>query len=379
MRPPLSFLLVIIAAMGMATALPSFGYAEIDYKAKQAIMLDYATGTVLLARNADEQMFPSSMTKMMTVYILFEKLKQGAIKLDDTLPVSEKAWRMGGSKMFVHVGDQVKVEDLMHGIIVQSGNDACVVVAEALGGSEEGFAAMMNEKAKALGMNNSHFMNATGWPDENHYTTARDLATLATHLIRDFPEYYNNFSVLDFTYNGIRQGNRNLLLYKNIGVDGLKTGHTEIAGYGITLSSKGADGRRLVLVINGLGSEKERASEGEILLGYGMREFETRTLVKAGQKISDFDVWLGDKDKVALTSAADVTLTLPRSATALHYVVSGQSPAMAPIAQGDTVATLRILSGDTILSEVPLVAAEGVEGAGFFKRIGLALHQLIGG
>lgn len=351
----------------------------LDFKAKQAFLIDHSTGTVLLNRAGSERMFPSSMTKLMTVYIVFDKIKQGALTMDSTLPVSEAAWRMGGSKMFVQVGDQVRVEDLLHGIIIQSGNDACMVVAEALGGSEDGFAQLMNETAAKMGLKNTHFMNSTGWPDENHYTTAEDLATISAHLIDDFPDLYPYFSLDSFTYSGITQPNRNLLLHRGIGVDGLKTGHTEIAGYGITLSAINAEGRRLILVINGLGSDKERASEGEILLGYGFREFESLTLLHAGQEVDNLPVWLGAQDTVELTAPSDVKVTLPRSGRdSLKYILKAKSPIAAPIAKGTQLATLEVRQGDSVLMSVPLIAADDVAEAGFFKRVQTAFGQLIG-
>ena len=240
-----------IAAI-LAVVLPTQA-ATMETQAEEAFLVDFQTGAVLLDKNADVRMPPSSMSKMMTAYMVFERLKDGRLSLDDELPVSEKAWRKGGSKMFVEVGDQVRVEDLLRGVIVQSGNDACIVLAEGLAGSEEAFAEQMTAKGREIGLTGSNFTNATGWPDENHYVTARDLATLAERIIVDHPEYYHYYSEKEFTWNDIRQGNRNPLLYRNVGADGLKTGHTEAAGYGLTASAM-QNGRRLLLVVNGLPS-----------------------------------------------------------------------------------------------------------------------------
>jgi D-alanyl-D-alanine carboxypeptidase (penicillin-binding protein 5/6) len=257
-------------------SVPAFAQAVIPPQtaAKQAILVDAQTGAVLFAKNADERMPTSSMVKVMTIYLTFEGLKQNKLQMDDALPVSSYAWKQEGSRMFVNPGDHVRVEDLIRGVVIQSGNDASVVLAEALGGSEASFAERMNAKAKELGMANSHFMNATGMPDPNHYSTARDLAALAIAVIRDYPEYYHYFSELDFTYNKIKQGNRNPLLYRNIGVDGIKTGHTESGGFGLIASSL-REGRRLILVVNGLESMQSRADEPAALLEWGYREFGT--------------------------------------------------------------------------------------------------------
>ena len=240
----------------------------LETRAREAFLIDVTTGTVLLEKDADVSMPPASMSKIMTAYLVFGALKEGRISLDDKLPVSEKAWRKGGSKMFVEVGSEVSVEDLLRGVIVQSGNDACIVLAEALAGSEEAFAEQMTRKAREIGMEGSTFTNSTGWPDPNHRMTARDLAILAERMVQDFPDFYHYYSEREFTYNGIRQGNRNPLLYKNLGADGLKTGHTEEAGYGLTASAE-RDGRRLVLVINGLESIKARSEEAERLIASG--------------------------------------------------------------------------------------------------------------
>ncbi|HYH18896.1 MAG TPA: D-alanyl-D-alanine carboxypeptidase family protein, partial [Azospirillum sp.] len=258
-------LAVALAAVG--GVLPARA-ATIETIAKQAILLDMTSSTVLFEKNADQRMPPSSMSKVMTMYMVFEALKSGRLSLEHTLPVSERAWRMQGSKMFVELHNMIKIDDLIKGVIVQSGNDACIVLAEGLAGSEPAFAEQMNKKAKEIGLTATNLTNATGWPDPNHYVTARDLAILAERLIKDFPEYYHYYSIRDFQYHGIKQGNRNPLLYRGIGADGLKTGHTDAAGYGLTGSAE-REGRRLILVVNGLPSMQARADESARLIEWG--------------------------------------------------------------------------------------------------------------
>jgi len=319
------------------------------------------------------------MSKMMTLYVLFERLKEGRIKLDDTLAVSEKAWRTGGSKMFVQIGSRVRVDDLIQGIAVQSGNDACVVVAEGLSGSEQAFAEEMNKKAKELGLTASHFVDASGLPDPQQYMTARDLVTLARRLIVDFPQYYHYFNEIEFTFNGIKQGNRNPLLYKTLNVDGLKTGHTEAGGYGLTASAV-RDGRRIILVLNGMSSVNERSRESEKLLDWGYREWGDYTLFKAGEKVSDADVWLGTQSTVPLISSRDFVVTLPHlSRDKMKVTVSYDGPLPAPIAKGAAVAKLSVEAPDVPTVEVGLDAAEPVERLGALGRIGAALHYLVWG
>jgi serine-type D-Ala-D-Ala carboxypeptidase (penicillin-binding protein 5/6) len=336
------------------------------------ILLDYDTGTVLAQRKADEKMFPSSMTKLMTLYLIFEQLKQGSLSLTDQFTVSEKAWSTQGSKMFVPLGEQILVQDLIRGIAIQSGNDACIVMAEGLAGSEEAFATRMNETAKKLGMTGTHFVNANGWPDENHYTTARDLSILAKALIQDFPDYYHYFSKKEFTYNGIRQFHRNVLLNRpGLGVDGLKTGHTDIAGYGIVLSAKqAADNRRVVLVVNGLKSEKIRAQEGEAILSWGMRNFVNQPLLASGQQVGNANVWLGDSETVPVMAGENVVLTVSKQAqTATEMTITLTEPVAAPINKGQQIGTGRITLASGETREVPLLAANDVAKKGAFARI----------
>lgn len=347
--------------------------------AQFAIVKDLTTGQVLFEKASDQPMVPSSMTKMMTLYITFERIKEGKLKLTDTLPVSEKAWRIQGSKMFVELGNKISVDDLIHGVAIQSGNDACVVLAEGIAASEEAFAVVMNDTAKKLGMNESHFKNSNGWPEEGHVVSARDLATLAEHIIRDFPEFYPLFSQTSFTYHGITQGNRNLLLYKNIGVDGLKTGHTEEAGYGITVSGKRGN-RRLVVVVNGLSSEKERAEEAQKLLEYGFNTFENYQLFAKDAPLGQADVWYGQKAKVDLSAKEEVVATLPRAAAnakdikaTIHY----QGPIRAPIEAGAKIADLEIDMPGQQPRIIALYASESVAPLSFFERILRSLHLLV--
>ncbi len=363
--------LFILAGSGAAAA--------IETSAKLAFMIDVATDTVLFEKNADQSMPPASMSKLMTAYMVFERLANGNLKLDDSLPVSENAWRKGGSKMFVKVGDRVSIEDLLRGIIVQSGNDACIVVAEGLSGSESAFADAMTRRAREIGLQRSTFRNATGWPDPQHVMTPRDLAVLAKRIIQDFPQYYHYYSEKTFTYAGIRQGNRNPLLYRNMGADGLKTGHTEASGYGLTASAKRGD-RRIILVLNGRESVRPRSQEATRLLEWGFREFDNLSLFKAGETVTDADVWLGIAPTVPLVVEQDVVVTLSQAARRTMLVsVVYDGPIPAPIRQGTPLARVRIASADTETIEVPLVAGAGVERLGFFGRLASAAGYLLWG
>jgi serine-type D-Ala-D-Ala carboxypeptidase (penicillin-binding protein 5/6) len=332
---------------------------------------------VLLDKNADQLMPPSSMSKMMTAYMVFERLKDGSLSLDDELPVSETAWRKGGSKMFVEVGAQIRVEDLLRGVIVQSGNDACIVLAEGLAGSEDAFSEQMTRRAREMGLTQSVFKNSTGWPDPEHVVTARELALLAQRIIEDHPEFYHYYSEREFTWHGIRQGNRNPLLYRNIGADGLKTGHTEDAGYGLTASAVQND-RRLILVVNGLPSMKARSDEAERLMSWGFREFANYALFKAGDTVDEAAVWLGDEDSVPLVLADDLTVTLPRGErNGMQVAVVYDGPIPAPIPEGQEIARLRVTWPGGVPVEVPLTAGREVERLGAFGRIAASVKFLL--
>ncbi|HYM32028.1 MAG TPA: D-alanyl-D-alanine carboxypeptidase family protein [Candidatus Cybelea sp.] len=368
-----------VGAFGAAPAQAQALGAGIETEARQALLMDDTTGTVLLAKNADEPMHPSSMSKLMTVYMVFEKLAKGELKLDDQFGVSERAWRQGGSKMFVQVGSRVNVDDLLKGVIVQSGNDACIVLAEGLAGSEGAFADAMTRRARELGLTNSVFKNSTGWPDPQHLMTARDLAVLSRRIIHDFPQYYHYFGQIDFTYNNIKQGNRNPLLYKNLGVDGLKTGHTDEGGYGLTASAKRGD-RRLILVVNGLTSMNERSREPERLLDWGFREFDNYALFKAGDKVDEADVWLGDQPKVPLVLEHNLVLTLPKAARKdLKAKLVYDGPVPAPIKQGMAIGHIEVSAPGMETVQVPLVAAADVGRLGFTGRLAAAFNYLVWG
>jgi len=370
------FLLLGLAA---AASLPSgaAAAATIETQAREAFLVDFDTGAVLLDKNADQLMPPSSMSKLMTAYMVFERLKDDRLSLDDELTVSEKAWRMGGSKMFVEVGKQVSVEDLLRGVIVQSGNDACIVLAEGLAGSEEAFADQMTARARELGMTQSTFRNSTGWPDPDHLTTARELAILAKRIILDHPEYYHYYAEKEFTWHDIRQGNRNPLLYRNIGADGLKTGHTEDAGYGLTASALQNE-RRLILVVNGLPSMQARADESDRLLSWGFREFDNYALFAAGDTVDEAPVWLGAEETVPLVIANDLKVTLPRSdRNGMQVAVVYDSPIPAPVPAGQEIAKLRVTWPGGVPVEVPLQAGSDVEQLGAFGRIAASVKFLL--
>ena len=360
----------LVATMLFVAALswPSVTHA-FDTAAREAILIDFETGSVILDKDADRPAPPASMSKLMTIYMLFERLKEGSITLDDTMSVSEKAWRMGGSKMFVEVNSSVRVEDLIRGIVVQSGNDACIVVAEGISGSEQAFAEAMNERGREIGLTGSSFTNSSGWPDPGHFMSPRDLATLTQRLIVDFPEYFPYFAELDFTYNDIHQGNRNPLLYKDIGADGMKTGHTEEAGYSLTATAERA-GRRLILVVTGLDSVRARSSESQRILSWAFRETKNYTLFKAGEEIEAADVWLGVKPRVPLVVDEDLTITLSRDTRKeITVKVVLESPVPAPIVRGTEIATLVISAPDLSPVEIPLKAGADVEQRGIIGRL----------
>ena len=374
--PGLAFLLAWLLAAAPAAAIETI--------AKQAILVEVTTGEVLFEKNADQLMAPASMSKMMTAYMVFERLKNGGLSLDDTFPVSEDAWRRGGAKSggsttFLEPGKRVRVEDLIRGIVVQSGNDACIVVAEGLASSEKAFAEEMTKKGREIGLKNTVFKNASGWPDPEEVTTARDLALLAQRTIEKFPDYYHYYAEKEFTYNGIRQINRNPLLYKDMAADGLKTGHTEASGYGLTASAV-RDGRRLILVVNGLDSKKDRSREPERLMAWGFREFNNYRLFSAGDEVTKADVWLGEEKKVPLVIEKQLLITLPRSARPeMKVTVHFDNPVPAPIANGAVVAKLVVTTPGRASIEVPLKAGAEVKRLGLFGRLGAAFKAILWG
>jgi D-alanyl-D-alanine carboxypeptidase (penicillin-binding protein 5/6) len=352
--------------------------ATVDTIAKQAILIDTTTDTVLMEKAADERMPTSSMSKMMTAYLVYDALRDGRITLDTKFPVSKKAWQTGGSKMFVQINDTIRVEDLLRGLLIQSGNDAAVVLAEGLAGSETAFADRMNEMAKKLGMNASHFVTSNGLPDPEHYSTARDLAILAERMISDFPQYYRYDGEREFTWNKIKQGNRNPLLYRDMGVDGIKTGHTDSGGYGLTASGI-RDDRRLILVVNGLPSMQARADEGARLLEWGWSQFRLYPLFKAGATVDEATVWLGTEDKVPVTVAQDLAMTLqPADFDKMTVTARFQEPIEAPIAKGQVLGELDIAPPEGPVRKVPLVAAQDMPEASIFRALGMKLGLLLG-
>lgn len=333
------------------------------------ILMDFHSGRVIADKQPDARMEPASLTKMMTAYVVFNELKAGNISLQDEVTISEKAWRAPGSRMFIEVGDKVSVENLLMGLIIQSGNDASIALAEHVAGTEATFAQVMNQYAVALGMDGSNFVNATGLPHPDHYSSARDIATLSRAVIANFPEYYQWYSQKEFTFNGIRQTNRNLLLWRDPSVDGLKTGHTDAAGYCLATSAQ-RDGQRLIAVVMGAKSEKARADHNQSLLNYGFRFFATHHLYEAGQAITQPRVWKGETENLPLGLEQDLYVTIPRRQyDNLEAKMELPPTITAPIRQGTVQGTLRVRLDGVVVAEQPLVALQSVEEAGFFGRM----------
>ncbi|MDO5641790.1 MAG: D-alanyl-D-alanine carboxypeptidase family protein [Paracoccus sp. (in: a-proteobacteria)] len=352
-----------------------------DTKAPSAWVYDVGTGTVLLAKNADEPQPPASMSKLMTLYMLFEAVQEGRLQLDTRLPVSTKARQMKGSTMFLNERDRPTVEELIEGIIVLSGNDACVVVAEGLAGSEEAFARQMNDRARALGMTQSHFVNASGWPAPGHVMSMHDLGILAEHLIEDFPALYKYFAETEFAFDNrapANRFNRNPLLKLGIGADGLKTGHTQEAGYGL-VGSAVQGGRRVIFVVSGLESERARAEESERIVAWAFRDFTMKEVVPEGETVASLPVWLGSKSQVALTTRNGLNVLMPVGAEAgvtAEAVFTG--PIEAPVQKGTQLGVLEIQIPGVGPANVPLVAAEDITAAGFAGRLKGAAFRLGG-
>ena len=371
-----------LLSMLTAASLPARA-VEITSSAEFAYVTDFGSGKVLMEKSPDSYMKPASMAKIMTVYIAFQRIADGSLSMDDTFLISEKAWKKGGSKTFVEVGKQVSVRDLLYGVIVQSGNDAAIAIAEGISGTEDGFAEEMNYVARALGMTNSVFKNSTGWPDPDQHTTARDLNILATALIRDFPpdEYpdlYPIFVEKNFTFNGIKQGNRNPLVYGTQGADGLKTGHTEESGYGL-VGSAIRDGQRVIMVLNGMESMKQRSSESRRLMDLMFREFKLYKFFDAGEPVDHANVWLGNAGKVGMVLEEPLHTVMARSdGRKMKMIVQWNDPVPAPINAGQTIGTLVVkVPGET--KTYDLLAAEDVRALGMFDRVGEALKYLIFG
>lgn len=335
------------------------------------LLVDATNGEVLVEHNAEEPLPPASLTKMMTAYIAEREIAEGRASFDDKVPVSVKAWKTGGSRMFIREGTEVRLEDLLRGIIIQSGNDASVAVAEYIAGSEDVFADVMNQTAVSLGMTNTQFKNSTGLPQEGHYTTAKDLAVLAARTITDFPDTYSIYQEKNFTYNGIKQANRNSLLFRDSSVDGLKTGHTEEAGYCLVASAE-RDGFRLISVVMGTSSEKAREQETTKLLQYGFRYFSGKTVFEAGQPLPESarKVWFGEAETVELAPTTPLYVTLPLGReSAIQATLDAPEALDAPLDAGAVVGTVQIKLGDRILAESPVAVAESVPEGGLFKRL----------
>lgn len=370
--------LPFIALSSVVVAAPRF---ETD--APIAYMTDLSSGAVLFEKNADKQIPPASMAKMMTVYVAFDLIQKGKLKLDDKFRVNEETWKKWnnqGSTMFLGVGDQVSVRELLHGIVTLSGNDACVVLAEGIAGTEPAFVGLMNKRAKELGMSNSRFGNSNGWPDEGvTVVTARDLATLGSATANNFPKLYDAFYGQDaFEWNGITQSNRNPLMGKVAGADGLKTGHTEEAGYGFTGSAE-QKGRRLVSVLAGLDSYGGRIEESVKFMNWGFNAWEPKKLFDKGTKVQTAEVQLGDHSSVSLVAPKDLFVTIPKASDGnVSMKVTYQGPIKAPIAKGQRIATLVVTTVDAGKQSVPLVAGEDVGEAGFFDRVWAGLKSLLG-
>lgn len=335
------------------------------------LLVDATNGEILVEHNAEEALPPASLTKMMTAYIAEREITEGRISFDDQVPVSVKAWKTGGSRMFIREGTEVRLEDLLRGIIIQSGNDASVAIAEYIAGSEDVFADVMNQTAISLGMTNTQFKNATGLPQEGHYTTAKDLSILAARIIQDFPDTYPIYEEKNFTYNGIKQANRNSLLFRDPTVDGLKTGHTEEAGYCLVASAE-RDGFRLISVVMGTASEKAREQETTKLLQYGFRYFSGKTLFTAGEPLPESarKVWFGEMESVDLAPTEPLYVTLPLGReSAIQATLDAPDTLDAPLEAGAVVGTVKIMLGERVLAESPVAVAEAVPEGGLFKRL----------
>jgi D-alanyl-D-alanine carboxypeptidase (penicillin-binding protein 5/6) len=337
--------------------------------AKSYLVIDATTGSTLAELDPDLQLAPASLTKLMTAYVVFDALKQGQIALDDMVTISEKAWRMGGSRMFIEVGKQVSVENLLLGMIVQSGNDASVALAEYVAGSEGVFAEMMNQYSRNLGMTSSNWVNSTGWPADDHYTTARDLAVLTRALVLNFPDYYKWYSVREFTWNDIRQPNRNSLLWRDDSVDGVKTGHTDDAGYCL-VSSAERDGMRVIAVVMGTASENSRITGSQAMINYAFRFFETRLLYKGGEAITSARVWKSANEETPLGVTDDLYITVPRGTyDELESTLDIPATLVAPIAEGQPIAELAVSLGDSEILRTPVRALEDNPTGSIWQRL----------
>ena len=370
LKKPANLLLLIVFLL---LTRQSFAIESI---AKTALVIDLSTNEILLEKNSTEKTYPSSMTKMMTALVAFEKIKDGSLSLDQEFLISKKAWKMGGSKMFIEVDKRVSVYDLLLGVVVQSGNDASIAIAEGISGSEEIFAIEMNNLGKKIGLTGSNFTNSSGWPDDNHYTTAEDLAKVAQYTIENHYELYQMYKISDFTYNGIKQDNRNPLLYTFEGADGFKTGYTEAAGYGLVGSAERGD-RRLIVVLNGLESSKSRAQESLRLMDWGFNNFQLVDFYKKNEVIQEVDTWLGKEDKVDLVALEDISVSIPKAQlSSAKVTVLVEEPIATPIKTGDQIAKLQISFADKQV-DFPLYSGEDIDQKNFFSRIFSAIYYII--
>jgi len=342
------------------------------------LLKDFNSNYVIASQNSSMRIEPASLTKIMTAYLAFKALKNGHLTLTQTLPVSELAWKVEGSKMFIEPNKPVTVDELLHGTIIQSGNDSSIALAEGIAGTEPQFADMMNKEAARLGMKNTHYMNATGLPDAQHYTTADDLATLATALIRDFPDQYQRlYSTKEYTYNKITQPNRNRLLWSDPNVDGMKTGHTETAGFCLIASAK-RDGIRRISVVLGAPTDSARATESQKLLNYGFQYFDSKLIYKQGQSINQLKVWKGAENQVASTVANDLFVTIPKGDYAnVKAVTSSTQPLIAPVKKGQVIGNVKFMLNGKVIEERSLVAAKSIDGAGILGRAWDSIKLLI--
>ena len=376
----LRFVVAVVAAI--AIVVPGVVFAQgFDTKAKFAVLMDFESGMLLYNKEPDAPMEPASMAKLMTVAVVFNELRAKRVSLNDEFFISEHAWRdggasSGGSTMFAELNSRIRVEDLLRSVIIQSGNDAAIALAEGIGGTEATFASMMNKLAREIGMTNSNFVNATGLPDPDQYASARDLGNLARYLIREFPEYYGYFSEPEFTWNGIRQENRNSLVEMGIGVDGLKTGHTEAAGYGTVVSTP-EGGRRLVAVLHGLESMRERAEEARKLITWGTRSFERLPVFPKGKVVGYADVYGGETPAVSLVGQGDIDLFIPKGAKDCPQAsIVYRGPLRPPVDQGAKIAELRVICDGVLVQTAPLYAGETVPEGGLVRKAMDALKQL---
>ena len=362
-------------------------YSQIEVDANYVILQDHLSGKILYEKNADDKIYPASMTKIMTAIVTFDLLKKGETSLDEMITVSEKAWRLsqsGYSSMFIMLNDQVSVEDLLKGIIIISGNDACVALAEGLSGTEKDFVMLMNEKAEEIGLENTNFNNSSGINDANNYSTVRDILKMSRYMIQNYPEYYSYFKEISFTWDRtggdpITQGNRNPLLYKDVGVDGIKTGFLTVEKYSLASSIKSGK-RRMTAVASGFKTKNSRSRESMKLLNWGLRKFDTIQIAKKDEIMTSLNVWLGKKSKVEILPSEDVYLTIPkRKKKIIKVVFEYEGPIPAPIKKGDTLGLLNVYVSDELKKQINILAAEDIEKSNIFSRIFKSLNYLVWG